>query len=146
MKMSGSFNPLERGHTCIVTNDLEKLRRNWKDYLGIQMTPNFTMEGPCVVRGKDLGRCKVFIAFADLGDLRIEFIQPVEGESQEWEFIRKHGNGIHHVDPNFPRLKTLDERIKQWESRGVKVLQVDAKNRWAYMDTEQLLGAVIELH
>jgi len=137
---------MERGHTCIVMKDLEQLRRNWKKYLNIQLTASFPLEGPCVVRGEDVGYCKVLVAFATIGDLQVEFIQPVEGKTQEFEYIKKHGNGIHHIDPCFPRLKTLDDRIKEWEDRGIKMLQVDEKNRWAYTDTEQLLGAVIELH
>jgi hypothetical protein len=151
--MSQGFNPLEqdqawmqRGHACIVTDSMERLRQNWKKYLGIDLTPNWTMDGPAVVRGENRGDCKVLVAFADIGDLRIEFIQPVEGGTQEWEFIRKSGNGIHHIDPNFPRLKSLDDRVKEWEKRGIRVLQVDEKNRWAYTDTQQLLGAIIELH
>ena len=137
---------LSRGHACIVTDNIDRLRENWRKYLGIELTPNFTMTGPAVVRGEDRGECKVLIAFGDIGDLRVEFLQPVEGETQEWEFIKKHNNGLHHIDPILPRLKTLDDRVKEFESRGVKVLQIDKKNRWAYMDTEELLGTIIELH
>jgi hypothetical protein len=151
--MSQDFDPLgkdhawlEKGHACIVTDDIERLRQNWKNYLGINLTPNCLMDGPAVVRGENRGNCKVLVAFADLGDLRFEFIQPVEGGTQEWEYIKKNGNGIHHVDPNFPRLNTLDDQVKEWEKRGIKVLQKDEENRWAYMDTQQLLGMIIELH
>jgi hypothetical protein len=144
--MLQGFNPLSKSHACIVTDNLERLRQNWKDYLGITLTPNWTMDGPAVVRGEDRGECKVLIAFADIGDIRVEFIQPVEGGTQEWEFLKQHHNGLHHIDPILPRLKTLDDHIKEWEKRGLKPLQVDQKNRWAYMDTQELLGAVIELH
>ncbi len=143
--MSQGF-PLDKSHACIATDDLERLRRNWKEYLGIDFTPSFVMDGPAVVRGEDKGNCKVLVAFADIGDMRVEFIQPLEGGSQETEFLRKYGNGLHHLDPILPRLKTLNERVKEWEKRGIKVLQVDEKNGWAYMDTQELLGAIIELH
>jgi hypothetical protein len=144
--MSEGFNLLERGHACIVTDNIERLRQNWKNYLGINLTPNFVMDGPAVVRGENKGDCKVLIAFADIGDLRVEFIQPVEGGTQEWEFIEKNRIGIHHIDPNLPRLKTLGDRVKEWEKRGIRLLQIDEKNRWAYMDTQELLGTIIELH
>lgn len=144
--MSQDFNQLSKGHACIVTDNIERLRQNWKKYLGIDLTPNFVMDGPAVVRGENKGECKVLIAFADIGDLRVEFIQPVEGGTQEWEFIKKNANGLHHIDPILPRRNTLDEHVKEWEKRGIKVLQIDQKNRWAYMDTEQLLGTVIEVH
>lgn len=144
--MNQEINPLAKGHACIVTDNIETLRRNWKNYLGIDLTRNKTVNGPAVVRGENRGDCSVLVAYADIGDLRVEFIQPVEGGTQEWEFIRKNGIGIHHIDPMLPRLKSLDDRVKEWEKRGIKVLQVDEKNRWAYMDTEQLLGAIIELH
>jgi len=140
------FDPLTKSHACIVTDDIERLRLNWKNYLGINLTPNWLMDGPAVLRGEDRGSCKVLVAFADLGDMRVEFIQPIEGDTQEWEFLKQRHTGLHHIDPILPRLKTLDDHIKQWEKRGIKALQVDQKNRWAYMDTQELLGTVIELH
>jgi hypothetical protein len=129
-----------------VTDNIERLRQNWKKFLGIDFTPNIVLEGPAVVRGEDRGESKVLVAFADIGDLRLEFIQPIEGGTQEWEFLKKTSNGLHHVDPILPRRSTLEEHVKEWERLGIKVLQIDSKNRWAYMDTEGLLGAIIELH
>jgi len=144
--MNQGFDPLSKGHACIVTDNIERLRQNWKKYLGIDLTPDFVMEGPANVRGENRGECKVLVAFADIGDLRIEFIQPVEGGTQEWEFVKNNASGLHHIDPILPRRNTLAEHVKEWEERGIKVLQIDEKNRWAYMDTQELLGAVIELH
>jgi hypothetical protein len=144
--MNQEFDPLSKGHACIVTDNIERLRQNWKKYLGIDLTPNLTMEGPAIVRGEDKGQCKVLVAFADIGDLRLEFIQPLEGGTQEWEFVKNQLSGLHHIDPILPRRNTLSEHVKEWEKRGIRVLQIDEKNRWAYMDTQELLGAVIELH
>ena len=144
--MNQAFDPLSKGHACIVTSNIEKLRHNWKKYLGIDFTPNFVLEGPTIVRGENVGECKALIAFADIGDLRVEFIQPVAGGTQEWEFIEKTPNGLHHIDPILPQRSTLEEHVKEWEDRGIKVLQIDKKNRWAYMDTQDLLGTIIELH
>jgi len=144
--MSLGSDVLSKSHACIVTDNIERLRQNWKQYLGINLTASYTMEGPCVVRGEDRGSCKVLIAFGDIGDMRLEFIQPVEGGTQEWEFIKKVGTGVHHVDPILPRMETLDMQVRQWEKRGIKTLQLDEKNRWAYMDTQELLGTVLELH
>jgi hypothetical protein len=144
--MFQGYDPLSKSHASIVTDNIERLRQNWKNHLGITLTPNWTMDGPAIVRGEDRGECKVLIAFADIGDMRVEFIQPVEGGTQEWEFLKQQHIGLHHIDPILPRLKTLNDHIKEWEKRGIKVLQVDQKNRWAYMDTQELLGAVIELH
>ena len=138
--------PLSKAHVCIVTGNIDRLRCNWKKYLGIDLTPNFVLEGSAVVRGEQRGECKVLVAFADIGDMRVEFIQPVDGGTQEWEFLKKNANGLHHIDPILPRHETLEEHVKEWEERGIRVLQIDKKNRWAYMDTQDLLGAVIELH
>ena len=144
--MSQGLDILSKSHACIVTDDIDRLRKNWKEYLGINMTPSYPLVGPCVVRGEDRGTCKVFVAFADIGEMRLEFIQPVEGGTQEWEFIKKVGTGIHHVDPILPRLETLGKHVGEWENKGIKTLQLDEKNRWAYMDTQELLGTVVELH
>ena len=140
------FDPLTKSHACIVNDDIERLRVNWKNYLGINLTPNWLMDSPAVVRGEDRGECKVLVAFADIGEMRVEFIQPVEGGTQEWEFLNQQHIGLHHIEPILPRLKTLNDHIKEWEKRGIKPLQVDQKNGWAYMDTQELLGTVIEVH
>lgn len=100
--MNQQFDPLSKGHACIVTDNLERLRQNWKKYLGIDLTPDFVMEGPAIVRGENRGECKVLVAFADIGDLRVEFIQPVEGGTQEWEFVKNNISGLHHIDPILP--------------------------------------------
>ena len=144
--MDPNFDPLSKAHACIVTKNIERLRQNWKKFLGIDLTPNFTLEGPAIVRGEDRGQCKALIAFADIGEMRVEFIQPVEGGTQEWEFLKQTSSGLHHIDPILPRHTSLEEHVKQWEERGIKCLQIDKKNGWAYMDTQELLGAVIELH
>ena len=37
------------------------------------------------------------IALANVGPLRIELIEPLEGDTVYAEFVREHGYGVHHL-------------------------------------------------
>lgn len=49
-----------------------------------------------VLRGKTV-ETKIKVAFAQLGDVQIEFIQPVSGENPYFEYLEAFGDGIHHI-------------------------------------------------
>ena len=35
--------------------------------------------------------------FADMGNVELEIIQPISGKSVWFDFLEKHGEGIHHI-------------------------------------------------
>lgn len=84
------------------------------------------------------------IALAQVGSVQWEVIEPLWGESIHTEFLRKHGEGLHHV------AYLVDDA---WEVvEDLKVLGLDViesgyvKGRpFIYLDTEQRLGTCFEL-
>ena len=80
-------------------------------------------------------RIRVKQAFVQLGDVEVELIQPLEG-----------GGGIHHV---LFEVTDIDSVIQELAKSGVTVLQsgtgIRPGTRWALMDTQQLLGFLVEL-
>src|SRR3989304_4543527 len=79
-----------------------------------------------------------------MGDVEIELIQPVRGESPHQEFLDKHGEGIQHIAC---RVDDLETHIANLTANGASVL---LRAKWpagggvAYMDLG-VAGLVIEL-
>jgi catechol 2,3-dioxygenase-like lactoylglutathione lyase family enzyme len=98
-------------------------------------------------RGKP-GKFEMDLGWWHWGDVTFEWIQPLIGPSVYHEFLKKHGEGVHHLAFN---VKDMDEAVKLLEARGAPVSQSggwdnpDSKGRFAYMDTEPYGGLTIEL-
>ncbi len=86
------------------------------------------------------------MAFARLGPIELELIQPLEGESALTEFLREHGEGIQHI-----RFYTadLEPLLTYLSGKGVEPLMSGLGRRpgtrWVHMDTAAQAGFVIEL-
>jgi methylmalonyl-CoA/ethylmalonyl-CoA epimerase len=85
-------------------------------------------------------------AFVQLGDVEVELIQPLEGHNGYQDFLDQTGGGIHHVLFEVP---DIDPVIQELAKSGVTVLQsgtgIRPGTRWALMDTQKLLGFLVEL-
>ena len=85
-------------------------------------------------------------AFVQLGDVEVELIQPLEGRSAYQDFLDQTGGGIHHV---LFEVNDIDPIIRELADSGVTVLQsgtgIRPGTRWALMDTQKLLGFLVEL-
>lgn len=77
----------------------------------------------------------VHVSLAYLGDMQLELIQPVSGDSLYQEFVQSNGPGIHHVafEPD-----DFESAIAQAESNGLQIVQAgamaDGMMEFAYVD------------
>lgn len=131
-----------------VVKDLDSVVDYW-EMLGLK---NIHRAGvvnfPAVTfRGKKTP-LKMKMAFGDIGGVQIEWIQPAEGESAYNEFLRKHGDGVHHLAYRIPRPEVMDEQIRYFKERGVEVVQSgtwkgkNGEGRFAYLDTAPEGGGI----
>lgn len=85
-------------------------------------------------------------AFAELGPIELELIQPLEGDSIWTDFLREHGEGIHHIRFN---VRDLDRALEGVRNHGISPSQSGSGLRpgttWAYLDTQETMGFVVEL-
>jgi methylmalonyl-CoA/ethylmalonyl-CoA epimerase len=85
-------------------------------------------------------------AFTDMGPVELELIQPLEGESIYFDFLREHGPGLHHIRFNIPELEPVVEYLAQ---KDIPVSQMGSGLRpgtlWANFDTEKLIGFTMEV-
>jgi len=93
-------------------------------------------------RGKPLD-AKFKISGARLGEIVLELIQPVEGESPHQEFLDSKGEGIQHIAF---AVDDLDREVAKLTKQGVSVLLSANLHdvRVAYLDLG-VCGLIIEL-
>jgi hypothetical protein len=88
------------------------------------------------------------VALSNIGHMRVELIQPLEGDTVYKEFVVKHGFGVHHLGILTENMK---ESLKVAEECGFRMTQdgagfgPDDDGHYAYLDTEDLIGTTIEL-
>ena len=90
---------------------------------------------------------KIRQAFAQVGALELELIQPIEGERNAYrEFLEEKGGGIHHL---LFEVDDMDQVVRHLAKDGIEVLQagtgIRPGTRWALLDTQNLAGFLIEL-
>ena len=122
-------------HIGIVVRDIEKVTESWSSLFGI---------GPWTIREMGGGPVKMKMAFASLGALQIELIQPVEGRIFHSEFLDTHGEGVHHIAF---QIKGMDEQIAILDQKGMPLVQTGdyTGGRYAYVDGGNQLKIVLEL-
>jgi len=132
----------------IVVRDLEKSVALYTSILGIGpfriVPPEEFQSTDMILRGRP-AYWKVKVAFAQVGPVTIELIEHLEGESLLKEFLEAKGEGLHHLGC---LVDDIEEEIAKFEKQGIAVLQRGTnigRSKWAYMDTEPILGIVIEL-
>ncbi|UCD00963.1 MAG: VOC family protein [Promethearchaeota archaeon] len=138
------FNALKISQLGYVYKDIRKQASVMEQFFGI---PKFTVLGPLemkiVLRGKET-KWTVTGAFSRLfNGIEIELVQPESGESIHQEFLDQGNEGIHHIQYNVDDLKTVIEKFRQ-ECIGVLQTGTIIGLRYAYMDTESLLGIIVE--
>jgi hypothetical protein len=134
----------------IVVDDIDRTIRGLADLFGIG--PFRVVECPAAgredrqfLRGESAA-FKTRQAFADLGSIELELIQPLEGRSIWSEFLAERGPGIHHIRFNVPDHASLTKRLAD---RGIGTTQEGAGIRdgsyWINYDTTAILGFIVEI-
>ena len=151
MRRVGSMTVKEICQTALVVSDLRHSIQQFHEILGLSPWKVYTYAPPKLrdtfVRGKP-EPFSMKVAFASVGSITLELIQPLEGNSIYREFLESHGDGLHHI-ASFT-IDDMDKAIAPLEGRGVKVLQRgryitdDYEAIFAYMDTEKTIGTIFE--
>jgi methylmalonyl-CoA/ethylmalonyl-CoA epimerase len=95
--------------------------------------------------GDRTGDCRLKMAFARSGDIEIELIQVLEGETPHSDFLRRHGEGMQHL--RF-RVDDCDGMTAALAKEGVDPLwsqEFPGVAAFAYMKTDKTSGLMVEL-
>lgn len=133
----------------IVVRDLQKSMQLYEELLGIG--PWADMEIPSEIfdsltyKGKPVEKACFLTGMADVGAIQLELIQPVEGDLPYSDFLKEHGEGLHHV--GHIHVPDMDAAVRDLEARGYPCIFAGSTpgTRFAYVDMTQSLGVIVEL-
>lgn len=120
----------------IVVKNMEATMKFYEKMFGIEPFP--TVESA-------VDSAKLKIGLFQLGEVQIELIQVLEGETIHSKFVEKRGEGLHHLGFF---VEDIEKELARMEKEGIKVLErgsVLGMVKFAYLDTENIFGVVIEL-
>jgi catechol 2,3-dioxygenase-like lactoylglutathione lyase family enzyme len=132
---------------ALVVRDVRKVSAYYQSLGFGAMAINHNISINRMYRGKP-GKFEMDLGWWHWGDVTFEWIQPTVGPSVYFEYLKSHGQGVHHLAFN---VKDMDQALKLLESRGAPVSMSGGwdmptgKGRFAYMDAEPHGGLTIEL-
>jgi hypothetical protein len=87
------------------------------------------------------------LGFVWAGNLLIEVLQPVDDQSLQGQYLKDHGEGIHHFGFIVPSIKAQLEAFGPDLGANILADGTIAGNdlKWMYLDNQMLPGVVIEL-
>ena len=135
---------------AVVVRDLDRAMEHYTNDLGLGPWVGYTISPDWVrdmtVHGKQQGYVYK-IALCQVGSMLYELIESVEGPSIYEEFLKEHGEGVHHLGYF---VEDIDAEISNMESRGFSMLQsargfgTNDDGAYAYFDTERACGCILE--
>lgn len=142
-------------HVGVVVHSIEQTLRNMKRFFSIeccrinQFPPeDLNSAKPQLMYHEEKAWFTARFCFISVGSTEVELIEPLEGDSVWKDFLREHGEGVHHLKYE---VESLNETIQAFRQMGISCLQYgsavgsNAGKTWAYFDTEPQLGYVIEV-
>jgi catechol 2,3-dioxygenase-like lactoylglutathione lyase family enzyme len=134
---------------AFVCRDIEASSKRWAAILGMEIPKIITTkpgkEVQMIYRGKP-SNGQVKLAFFSAGQVVVELLQPLGGDSSWQEGLDKNGEGLHHlgfqvIDP--------EKTVKSMEAQGFPVVHQGRYDNndgtYIYMDTQKALGVLVEL-
>ncbi|MBN1479235.1 VOC family protein [candidate division KSB1 bacterium] len=150
-KVQTAFPLTEIAQVCLIVKDLEKTVENFYHIFGVGPWSFYTYGKPLVkqmTKGGKPAEYKMRVALSNIGPLRIELIQVLEGDSIYQEFIDEHGYGVHHFGL---LVDNMQDALQRAENAGFVMIQdgagfgLDGDGHYAYLNTEDKIGVTLEL-
>ena len=134
---------LKIGQLGYVYQDIEKQAKVMENLYGVS---KFIVFDPVDVKVNYRGVDKTIRmrgGFGTMYDTQIELLQPVEGESIYNEFLNQGKEGFHHICYTVDNMQAV---INEYKEANINVIQSGKLmgGSYAYMDTEETLGMIVE--
>ena len=131
------------GQIGVVVRDLDPVVSFLEESFGLGPFRIQELEAPNVWDRGQEKHIKARLGFAMMGQVELELIHIVKGDSVHLKFLRQHGEGIHHL--GF-RVADFVAKLEQAKAMGFEVLQTGPLGRfYAYLDTRRQGGIIFEL-
>jgi hypothetical protein len=144
---------LQKGvaQVAIIVPDLDQVVEQYWTLFGIGPWYFYTYGKPLVKRMTYRGEpveYRMRIALSYIGSLRIELIEPLEGDTVYADFVAQHGYGVHHFGL---LVEDMEEALAEAKTAGLEMIQDgagfgrDGDGHYAYLDTAKKIGVTLEL-
>ncbi len=133
----------------LVVRDLDDSMKKYLEISGIGPWDVYTFDGTNIENITVRGERKDFairVGLANIGGVQWELIEPLDDDSIYAEFLKEHGEGLHHLALEVDNYK---KTISHLSNHGVEVLQEGrAKGGFgfAYLDTTETLSCITEIY
>ncbi len=132
---------------AVVVRDIEEMARRYAAVFGMPV-PEIIVTAPGLEAQQTYrgvasdARCK--LAFFKLGQVELELIEPMGGESTWQEALDKSGEGFHHIAF---WVDGMQQSVDFLRTQGIEMVQRGdmGEGQFVYMDAEDRLGITIEL-
>ena len=131
----------------VVVKDIEKASAAYADFLGVAV-PKWSWtdtedKAHTQFKGKP-SPARAKLAFIELKNITLEFIEPDSNPSTWREFLDTKGEGVHHIAFE---IKGMDKKTALLTKKGMPLLQKGdyEGGRYAYIDGAANLGLILEL-
>lgn len=129
--MTGKIN-----HIGIAVKNLENSIPFYRDQLGM------AFEGT-----EEVAEQRVRVAFLQVGESRIELLEPTSPDSPVAKFLEKNGEGIHHLAYE---VEDIEQALKDLAAQGVRLIDKVARNgahgsRIAFLHPKASGGVLTEI-
>jgi catechol 2,3-dioxygenase-like lactoylglutathione lyase family enzyme len=134
---------------AIICRDIDATSKRWAAVLGVDPPAISTTkpghEVKAMFRGHATeGRAK--LAFIKLGQVTLELIQPVGGDTSWQQFLDKNGEGVQHIAF---QVTDLNKSVDAFGDAGMPVLHQgrydNDRGSYVYIDSASALGVTLEL-
>lgn len=138
------------GQVGVVVRDIEKTIEYYSSMFGIGPFDIYDFEPQRAwLHGKEVESFKLKIGMANLGEMKLELIQVIEGVLPHRDFLITHGEGLQHLGFY---VDNYDEWKSYAQEKGIEILceaevedEVRGKRRAFYMDSSEIGGVLFEL-
>ena len=125
-------------HIGMIVNDLDASIKNYTSKLGLEVKEIEEIE---VEGSKDR------LAFMPVGDTKIELIETSAEKGIAADFLKEHGEGIHHIAI---QVEDIDKMFNDLKSQGVafrwdQVIDRGPGTKIAFFEAKEFNGILIEL-
>jgi methylmalonyl-CoA/ethylmalonyl-CoA epimerase len=122
-------------HVAVVVRDIEASLAFYRDTLGLSLGLVLPIESD-----------EVIIAFLDVGESKIELVQPTSATTGVARFLESRGEGFHHVCFETP---DVDAALADLAVRGVELIDTTARRGAegpvAFLHPRSCNGVLVEL-
>lgn len=95
-------------HIGIAVNSIQDFITLYRDVLGLKYSGEETVEDQ-----------KVKVAFFEIGESRIELLEPTSPESPVAKFIEKRGEGMHHLSVS---SENIEKDLEEMKKKGIRLI------------------------